>query len=113
MVTYLLWIDSICINQEDSEEWDAQVRRMKTIYEQAERVIIWLGKYNEPTDASIRLNLSQWNVYGVEDNSEALARSAMILLSLLQKEAGQKQSSEISEYSIRLADCAHANNLQV
>lgn len=113
MVTYLLWIDSICINQEDSEERDAQVRRMKTIYEQAERVIIWLGKYNEPTDASIRLNLSQWNVYGVEDNSEALARSAMILLSLLQKEAGQKQSSEISEYSIRLADCAHANNLQV
>lgn len=108
-----LWIDAICINQEDSDERDAQVRRMKTIYEQAERVIIWLGKYNEPTDASFRLNLSQWNVYGVEENSEAMARSAMILILLLQKETDQTQSSEISENSIRLADCAHAYNLQV
>jgi hypothetical protein len=113
MVKLPIWIDAICINQEDSVERDAQVRRMKTIYEQAERVIIWLGKYNEPTDASFRLNLSEWNVHGIGENSEAMARSAMILLLFLQKEADQTQSSDTSENSIRLADCAHAHDLQV
>ncbi|KAH8754956.1 heterokaryon incompatibility protein-domain-containing protein, partial [Hyaloscypha finlandica] len=57
-----VWIDAICINQEDSEERDAQVRRMKSIYEQAEQVVIWLGNYNEPSDETFRLNMSKWKM---------------------------------------------------
>jgi hypothetical protein len=38
-----LWVDAICINQSDSEERDHQVRRMKTIYQRAEKVFIHLG----------------------------------------------------------------------
>ncbi|KAH9209961.1 heterokaryon incompatibility protein-domain-containing protein, partial [Leptodontidium sp. 2 PMI_412] len=41
--TDLFWIDAICINQSDLEERSAQVQNMKKIYEQASRVVIWLG----------------------------------------------------------------------
>lgn len=39
----LLWIDQLCINQQDREERGHQVNIMKTIYERAARVVMWLG----------------------------------------------------------------------
>lgn len=41
--TYL-WIDAVCINQDNNEEKTAQVLHMHEIYMQAERVCIWLGE---------------------------------------------------------------------
>lgn len=38
-----LWIDAICINQEDMEERNTQVQRMTSIYRLAHRVVVWLG----------------------------------------------------------------------
>ena len=38
-----LWIDAICINQQDMEERSNQVQRMADIYRFADRTIIWLG----------------------------------------------------------------------
>lgn len=38
-----LWIDALCINQADIEERNVQVSRMKQIYSNASRVLIWLG----------------------------------------------------------------------
>ena len=38
-----LWIDAICINQQDSTEKSMQVALMKSIYETAFQVIVWLG----------------------------------------------------------------------
>ena len=38
-----LWIDAICINQNDIQERNLQVSRMSEIYRKALRVIIWLG----------------------------------------------------------------------
>lgn len=38
-----LWVDSLCINQEDNDEKSEQVQRMKSIYESASKVIVWLG----------------------------------------------------------------------
>ncbi|KAK5118813.1 hypothetical protein LTR62_000022 [Meristemomyces frigidus] len=38
-----IWIDQICINQEDHEERSYQVSIMKHIFTQAKEVIIWLG----------------------------------------------------------------------
>jgi hypothetical protein len=37
------WIDAICINQEDAEERNTQVRRMGRIYENAKEIYVWLG----------------------------------------------------------------------
>jgi len=39
----ILWIDAICINQENLEERGHQVSHMGRIYKLAERVIVWLG----------------------------------------------------------------------
>jgi hypothetical protein len=109
------WIDAICVNQEDSNERDAQARRMKSIYERAARVIIWLGKYNEPTDETLCLDLSRWHIDGVEENSEAMARSALVLAVLLKEEGDlrQRQKFQSPDILMRLEDCVHTENLQV
>lgn len=39
----VIWIDALCINQEDNEEKTKQMPLMKLIYERASQVIIWLG----------------------------------------------------------------------
>lgn len=39
-----IWIDAVCINQEDLDERAAQVRIMTWIYSCAKEVFIWLGK---------------------------------------------------------------------
>jgi hypothetical protein len=38
-----LWIDAICINQDDISERGEQVSRMKDIFKSAERVMVWIG----------------------------------------------------------------------
>ncbi|EAA29120.1 HET-domain-containing protein [Neurospora crassa] len=39
-----IWIDAICINQEDPEEKGHQVQYMAKIYAKATRVVVWLGE---------------------------------------------------------------------
>lgn len=54
----VLWVDAICINQDDKEERGQQVRSMAEIYCKASRVIVWLGKAetdNDDTLAAIAL----------------------------------------------------------
>lgn len=41
-----LWIDAICINQDDKEERAQQVSQMRRIYAQASQVVVWLGPSN-------------------------------------------------------------------
>ncbi|KAH7346049.1 heterokaryon incompatibility protein-domain-containing protein [Pyrenochaeta sp. MPI-SDFR-AT-0127] len=49
----LIWIDAICINQEDPEERSKQVQLMRDIYSNAKRVIVWLGEEAEDTKAGV------------------------------------------------------------
>lgn len=39
-----IWVDAICINQNDTEERNAQVTCMASIYSLARSVIVWLGE---------------------------------------------------------------------
>ncbi|KAF2133115.1 HET-domain-containing protein, partial [Dothidotthia symphoricarpi CBS 119687] len=50
----ILWIDAICINQEDNKERGHQVQQMASIYKRAERVVIWLGQATSETDLIFR-----------------------------------------------------------
>lgn len=43
----LLWIDALCINQEDIHERSHQVQLMDEIYRRADNVLIWLGEKTE------------------------------------------------------------------
>lgn len=47
--TKYIWIDAICINQEDIEERNAQVKIMDQIYSRTSMTIIWLGRDDEFT----------------------------------------------------------------
>ena len=42
--TRRLWIDQLCINQDDVEEMPGQINLMEGIYRRASRVVIWLGE---------------------------------------------------------------------
>jgi len=46
----VLWIDALCIDQNDDKERGEQVQQMGYIYSKAERVIIWLGEATYYTD---------------------------------------------------------------
>lgn len=48
-----LWIDAICINQNDNAEKAAQVNRMADIYSLAARVVVWLGPAEDDSDLAI------------------------------------------------------------
>jgi hypothetical protein len=47
------WIDAICIDQNNLNEKSHEVSRMRTIYEDAEYVICWLGSSAEDSDLAI------------------------------------------------------------
>ncbi|KAF2273230.1 HET-domain-containing protein, partial [Westerdykella ornata] len=40
----LLWVDNLCIAQDDAVEKTHQVRRMNVVYRRAARVLVWLGE---------------------------------------------------------------------
>jgi Heterokaryon incompatibility protein (HET) len=50
-----VWIDAICINQEDIEERASQVRLMRGIYQNARRVVVWLGVGTAESRAAFEL----------------------------------------------------------
>ncbi|MCJ1471888.1 hypothetical protein MMC13_000529 [Lambiella insularis] len=51
---YYLWIDAICIDQQNVKERNAQVSLMKVIYENATLVYVWLGIASDESDLAIR-----------------------------------------------------------
>ena len=65
-----LWIDAICINQEDILEKNKQVVFMRVIYQSAKRTIVWLGNnnpfekeatsYARDTDSAMAV-IEKWN----------------------------------------------------
>jgi len=48
-----IWIDAICINQNDDEEKETQIAFMKDIYMSAKVVYVWLGRGNEKANEAI------------------------------------------------------------
>ena len=46
----LLWVDALCINQEDVEERNSQVRQMIEIYRKAKKVLVWLGDARDDSE---------------------------------------------------------------
>jgi ankyrin repeat protein len=49
-----VWVDAICINQEDVKERGHQVAQMTSIYKNAEKVVVWLGRSDLDTGSVFR-----------------------------------------------------------
>ncbi|MCJ1268791.1 hypothetical protein MMC22_008679 [Lobaria immixta] len=50
-----IWIDAICINQQDPIERGAQVSIMGDVYRAAHSVVVWLGPHDKQADEAIRV----------------------------------------------------------
>lgn len=50
-----IWIDAICINQSDNAEKGMQIPLMRNIYEEAKRVLIWLGPADNFTRGALKI----------------------------------------------------------
>lgn len=48
-----LWVDQICINQQDKQEKMPQIRMMRSIFQKAQRVLLWLGEMDPALESSI------------------------------------------------------------
>lgn len=68
-----IWVDQLCINQQDDEEKTQQVRNMDRIYRAASEVIIWLGLAADGSDrfmdiwAKFGTRLIDWGLPGYFD----------------------------------------------
>jgi hypothetical protein len=51
--TLTLWVNAICINQEDKDEKAEQVLQIMEIYQNATQVVIWLGPAADESDRFI------------------------------------------------------------
>ncbi|KAK1751248.1 heterokaryon incompatibility protein-domain-containing protein [Echria macrotheca] len=67
--TRLMWIDAICIDQEDQNDKNQQVGLMRDIYNKADRTIVWLGEapdvvlaFNFLNEMLVQINLSKDNL---------------------------------------------------
>ena len=71
-----LWIDAICINQNDTEEQNHQVSHMSRIYAGAENVCVWLGDESEDSNIAMQfisrvVNLDDFDRLILDDKSHA------------------------------------------
>jgi hypothetical protein len=66
---YYLWIDQVCINQDDEDEKSWQVQMMALIYQSATGVITWVGLANEHTPMAV------WLLELLEDDRKLLRQA--------------------------------------
>ncbi|RSL50395.1 hypothetical protein CEP54_011967 [Fusarium duplospermum] len=94
-----LWVDAVCINQDDYVEKSHQVSLMQKIYSSTERAILWLGEFSDgptaapnhiprqtATDAFALLELMAANKHYInhrEDRNKELDDKAISSLSFL------------------------------
>lgn len=79
--TRRLWIDQICINQQDTAERSSQVRLMYEIYSLAQRTIVWLGDDEKEYGPVVQKLFSDFQAMGVDCRNYGLnitARPAAI-----------------------------------
>ncbi|RKF56433.1 Heterokaryon incompatibility protein 6, OR allele, partial [Erysiphe neolycopersici] len=57
-----LWVDAICINQDDLDERGQQVSLMKNIFPMASKVLVWLGEADEKTELAIKA-IDKWATF--------------------------------------------------
>ena len=48
-----IWIDQICINQQDQEERSQQVMLMHDIFSKSDQILIWLGRDTQPYEKGL------------------------------------------------------------
>jgi len=77
----IIWIDAVCINQEDNREKERQIQFMAKVYALANCVIVWLGEEADDSDRAlqaIRLARGRKLVNSVADETTQEAVLALL-----------------------------------
>ena len=70
-----LWIDQLCINQQDFMERNSQVQLMSSIYAQADRVYAWLGTASQNSDMVMEILQDDSVVEVPDDCSDSVTQA--------------------------------------
>jgi len=78
-----IWVDAICINQEDEVEKSWQVQNMNRIFEEAEYTLVWLG----PSSAESRKAMEALEHVGltIKSGTDPLDNAALNTVYLMSK----------------------------
>lgn len=75
----LLWIDALCINQDDASEKNQQVSLMADIYRQCSECLVWLGNDTSVNHASQAFQLLRDLADGGEENTVFTSQAMLAL----------------------------------
>ncbi|CAO1598201.1 hypothetical protein XANCAGTX0491_001970 [Xanthoria calcicola] len=90
-----IWVDAVCINQNDHVEKGHQVAKMAQIYACARRVIVWLGEHENASEIAIQF-LQGYAIAFPDDRDESEMRySVKDRLQLLKDQNKQTWSALI------------------
>ena len=73
-----LWIDAICVNQEDDDEKEVQVPRMTEIYSSAARVVIWLGPACDNSDLVMEIIPELNSIFGSIEEIGTVTKATLV-----------------------------------
>jgi hypothetical protein len=76
----IIWVDAVCIDQENSQEKEHQIQLMAKIYGQANRVIIWLGEAADDSDRAVEEIRVAGGKKSTNSSNETIQRAIRALL---------------------------------
>jgi hypothetical protein len=76
----IIWVDAVCINQNDGPEKTHQIGLMPKIYGQANRVIIWLGEAADDSDLAVEEIRIAGSKKSTISSSETIQQAIVALL---------------------------------
>jgi hypothetical protein len=84
----IIWIDAICIDQENREERGQQVQLMAMIYSKAHRVLVWLGETADDVEGALEDIQRAANEESTEGSNKKINEKA--IFNLLQRQWFQR-----------------------
>ncbi|KAJ8058806.1 hypothetical protein OCU04_011794 [Sclerotinia nivalis] len=87
---YFLWVDAICIDQSNIPERNDQIAKMRTIFQKAQSVPVWIGAEKENSSLAIqlakRLNVASRNQVMTMLHDPSIQDQLMALISLFRRQ---------------------------
>ncbi|KAH7074721.1 heterokaryon incompatibility protein-domain-containing protein, partial [Paraphoma chrysanthemicola] len=103
MTARAVWIDAICIDQNNDEEKGFQLPLMTKLYSQAQQVCVWLGEASTLSSVGIKSFTSGWSEIGLNMSSSKLLRNYAVMDwrdGLKSSEAMQRQADLSREFQL-------------
>jgi hypothetical protein len=77
----IIWVDAVCINQENRKEKGQQIQFMAKIYSQANRVVVWLGEATNDGDLALeKIRDAGGKKSTNSSNNKSIQRAVLALL---------------------------------